>query len=185
MVGDKFKPTLEVPVKTIPWDKSGSYFKRVFRWLCYTRQWKFSEDWYFRLFDGTWVKIRKGFELDGVSVPKPFRFLLQPTGILFIPGIIHDYGYRHDKLIGVAVKESANISTTEITFTLEIVEEFDYYSGMGRAWWDYMFKLVGHQVTRFYLIPNITYLVLMFAGSFAWRRRRKQDNAQIGGKDHE
>jgi hypothetical protein len=166
MIGDKFKPTLEVPVKTVPWDKTGNYFKRIGRWLCYTRKWKFSEDWYFQLFDGTWVKAYKDFILDGASVPKPFRPLLSPTGILFIPGVFHDCGYRHDKLFGVIVKELDD-------GYLEVVSEFDYHSGAGKAWWDHVFKKIGYQVSKFYIIPNITYLALVVGGWPAWKKHRR------------
>ena len=169
MIGDKFKSTLEVPVKTVPWDKSGNYFKRVIRWLFYTRQWKFSEDWYFQLFDGTWVKAYKNFVFDGASIPKPFRFLLSPTGILFIPSVFHDCGYKYDKLFGVVVKELDD-------GYLEVVKEFEYCPGAGKAWWDYVFKRIGYQVTKFYVIPNVTYLALVIGGWFAWDKHRKKEN---------
>lgn len=168
MIGDKFKPTLEVPVKTVPWDKTGNYFKRIGRWLCYTRKWKFSEDWYFQLFDGTWVMAHEGYVLDGASVPKPFRPLLSPTGILFIPGVFHDHGYEYDKLFGVIIKELPD-------GYLEVVSEFDYHPGAGKAWWDHVFKYIGYQVTRFYIIPNVTYLALVAAGSFAWNKNRRRE----------
>ena len=103
MIGDVFIPTLEIPVVTVPWDRGGSYFQRVLRWLRYTRRWRFSKNWYFRLLSGEWIKIPEGFELDGASIPKPFRSLLSPTGILFVGGCFHDYGYMHDELIGVEV----------------------------------------------------------------------------------
>ena len=168
MIGDKFRPTFEVPVKTVPWDKSGNYLKRVIRWLFYTRRWKFSEDWYFKLFDGTWVKAYGDFIFDGASVPKLFRFLLSPTGILFIPGVFHDCGYKHDKLFGVIVKELDD-------GYLEIVREFDYYPNAGKAWWDYVFKKIGYQITKFYVIPNIVYSALIVGGWSAWSKHRKKE----------
>lgn len=169
MIGDRFQPTFEVPVKTVPWDNSGNYFKRIFRWFRYTRQWKFSENWYFQLFDGTWVMIYEDFILDGASVPKLFRFLLSPTGILFIPGVFHDCGYRYNKLFGVIVKELDD-------GYLEVVSHFDYHSGEGKAWWDHVFKYIGYQVTKFYIIPNVTYLALVAAGSFAWNKNRRRED---------
>ena len=168
MKGDIFTPTFELSVVTAPWDRSGGYFHRVFRWLRYTRRWRFGRDWYFCLFDGEWVKIPKGFKLDGASIPKPFRFLLSPTGILFIPSCFHDYGYTHDKLIGIKAG-----SLNDGSFV--VIEEFDYQAGAGRAYWDWLFKQITYQITGLRLIPNVTYTLLVLFGSLAWRKHRRQD----------
>jgi hypothetical protein len=172
MAGVIFTPTLELPVKTIPWDRSGSYPQRVLRWLRYTRRWRFSKDWYFCLFDGEWVKIPKDFVLDGASIPKPFRSLLSPTGILFIAGCFHDYAYEYDKLIGVKADDLGGGSFV-------VLEEYDYQPGAGREYWDWMFKQITYQVTGLCLIPNITYMLLVLFGSFAWGKHRKQDKKQL------
>ena len=170
-----FTPTLELPVKPVPWDRSGNYFQRVLRWLSFTRRWYFSEDWYFRLFDGEWVKIPKGFELDGASIPKPFRFIMSPTGILFIAGGFHDYGYMYNKLLGVKVGPLSDGSYV-------VMKEFDYQPGAGRAYWDWLFKQITYQITGLHIIPNVTYLLLVLFGSFAWNKHRKQDKT-IGGRE--
>lgn len=166
MENSVFTPTLEIPVAAIPWDRSGNYLQKVFRWLKYTRRWRFSSDWYFRLFDGVWIKIPKGFELDGASIPKPFRSLLSPTGVLFIAGSLHDYAYKHDKLIGV---EAGSLNDGSFL----VLEEFDYQSGAGRAYWDWLFRQIAYQITGFHLMPNITYILLGLFGSFAWKKHRK------------
>ena len=169
MIGDKFKPTLDVPLETIPWDKHGSWVSRLIRWLFYTRLWQLTEDWYFQLPDGTWVKIPKGFSrLDGVSSPKIFRFLVQPTGILFIPSVIHDYAYRYNKLIGVTVEKLEG-------GYLKVTGEYDYHPKAGKLWWDNLFRSVGCQVTGFRVLPAITYIALLAGGTFAWDERRREE----------
>lgn len=51
-----------------------------------------------------WVRLREdfatdfgtvpeGFECDGASVPRPFRWLLHPMGVLLPAAIFHDYCY--------------------------------------------------------------------------------------------
>jgi len=175
MKGDIFTPTFELPVVTVPWDRSGNYFHRVFRWLRYTRRWRFGGDWYFRLFDGMWIKMPKDFELDGASIPKPFRFILSPSGILFIASSFHDYGYAYDKLIGVEVEPLDNGS-------FMVIGEFDYRPGAGKAYWDWLFKQITYQTTGLHLIPNVTYAALVLFGSFAWRknRRKRKCSAYVG-----
>lgn len=173
-----FTPSLELPVETVPWDRSGSYLRRVLRWLRYTRQWRFSKDWYFRLFDGAWVKIPKGFILDGASIPKPFRSLLSPTGILFIAGCFHDYAYKYDKLIGIKAGDLGDGSFI-------VIGELDYQPGAGRVYWDWMFKQITRQISGLYLIPNITYTLLVLFGWFSWNKHRKQDKTQMEEENHE
>ena len=170
MIGDKFKQTLSVPIRTIPWDKGNSYFKRLFRWLLYTRKWEFSEDWYFKLNNKIWIKIPKGFIFDGASIPKLFRFLLSPTGILFIPGIIHDYGYRYNKLIGV--------KAIPVDDEFLVIEEFSYHPGAGKMFWDRMFRHISYQITGLLLVPNVVYSAVVLGGAFAWWKRRRQNKKE-------
>ncbi|MBE9594515.1 MAG: DUF1353 domain-containing protein, partial [Proteobacteria bacterium] len=139
----------------------GGYLGRVLRWLCYTRKWKFEEDWYFKLYNNDRIMIPKGFRFDGTSVPKPLRFLLSPTGILFIPGIIHDYGYRFDKLIGVKIDENDK----------EFL--YNYHLGAGKAFWDSTFRRVGYQVCRLYIVTTIAYWAVVLFGFNAWNKCRK------------
>jgi hypothetical protein len=144
-------------VSPIPFSTEGGYLRRAFRWLYYTRRWRFKEDWYFTLFNGDCIMIPEHFCFDGASVPKPFRSLLSPTGVLFLPGIIHDYGYKFDMLIGVKIDG----------------RKFDYHKGAGKAFWDSIFKGVGYQVCRLYTITTIAYWVVVLFGYSAWNRENR------------
>ena len=58
------------------------------------------EDWYFRLpKNKTIIKIPKGFEFDGASIPRPFWWILSPVGLLFIPGLVHMHIKRMGSLV--------------------------------------------------------------------------------------
>ena len=52
------------------------------------RQWRLVEDFVYR----GW-RIPAGFITDGASVPRILYWLFEPTGVLFIPAILHDYLY--------------------------------------------------------------------------------------------
>lgn len=157
-------------ISPMPFDLTGSYFKRVVHWLCFTRQWVFDEPWCFMLYNGDIIVIPKGFCFDGASVPKLFRSLLSPTGILFIPGIIHDYAYTYDQLIGVK-------------WDIDNKSHFyDYHKGAGKLFWDYLFKRTADRSTKFYIIPTLTYSALFCFGFVAWCKHRiqdKQDNVHV------
>ncbi len=44
-------------------------------------------------------KVPAGFVFNGASVPKAFWGLVSPTGLLFVPAIIHDYAYQNGYLL--------------------------------------------------------------------------------------
>ena len=45
------------------------------------------------------VDLNKGFDSDGLSIPKPLRFLFDPFGVALLPDIAHDYAIRHRHLL--------------------------------------------------------------------------------------
>ena len=84
-----------VPIRT----KEVVYFKALWRWFYSIRQETVLEEWPFLLPDETKIHIPEGFEFDGTSIPRPFWVMLSPVGLLLIPGLIHDYAYKYDKLL--------------------------------------------------------------------------------------
>lgn len=87
-------PRLEpIPIDT----KNTGYWKGIWIWLTKKRLWKLSEDWEFRVRDELYV-IPKGFITDGASIPKVVTFFFNPTGILLMGAIIHDYLYIYGQL---------------------------------------------------------------------------------------
>jgi len=79
--------------------KDESTLKKFYLWLTFTRNWQLVEDWSFCLpNEAIIIIIPKDFVFDGVSIPKWLHWFLSPTGILFIPGLVHDFAYRYDYL---------------------------------------------------------------------------------------
>jgi hypothetical protein len=147
-------------VSPLPWDTNCCYVVRVIHWLCFTRRWILEQDWYVELFTGDIIRIPKGFVFDGASIPKLFRFALSPTGILFFPAILHDYAYKYNKLIGIRQGKAG-----EKVF-------YDFAPETGKLYWDYLFRKVGIQVCKLYVIPSITWLALVCFGWLAWWKHR-------------
>jgi len=85
-----------VPIKT----RGLFFWDKIKAWLFTTRKWEVVEDYYLHIpwFNLT-IKIPKGFIFDGASIPRILWPFLSPTGILFIPGIVHDYGYKYNRLL--------------------------------------------------------------------------------------
>ena len=76
-----------------------SWWQSVKDWRKNARKFMVVEDWYYTLPCGTRIMIPKGFIFDGASVPRFLWPLLDPFGILLIPGLIHDFGYRYNFLL--------------------------------------------------------------------------------------
>ena len=74
------------------WGKFKAWFSR--------REWMLMEDpyWFYKLPDGVWIRFPSGFVFDFASVPRPFHPFLNPTGLLLIASIPHDFIYRHGYL---------------------------------------------------------------------------------------
>ena len=84
---------MEMPIlKPLPFPKGRGYTSTLFT---YTRQWMVMEDYQIVLSDFLTIFIPRGFIFDGASIPKMFRGLLSPVGILLIAAIAHDYAYRY------------------------------------------------------------------------------------------
>ena len=145
-------------VRPLPIDtKDAGYLKALWIWLFTVRRWLLTEDWHFTLKSGREIKVPSGFIFDGASVPKIFWFLLSPTGILLIPGILHDYAYKFGYLI-------VEIGDGE---TRRIWRDRDY--------WDRFFREVAITVNGFRFINWVAYFALKYFGWVAWNKHRKAE----------
>lgn len=154
-------PVLQpLPIKT---KNAGNFIFRLFIWIFSTRQWKVCENWQYTLRDGTTIVIPEGFIFDGASVPRLFWMLLSPTGLLFIPGLIHDYGYKYNNLIAIDNEETLR----------------DYNSGSGKLFWDKVFRETSIDVNGFVVINYLAWFMLVIGGWFPWWQHRKSERKLI------
>ncbi len=135
-----------------------SFLDKLLAMVFTVRRWKLQDHWRFHLAEDLEIVIPKGFSFDGASIPKVFWAILSPVGLLLIPGLVHDYGYRYDMLWRVGPGGE--------------VEE--YRKGAGKDYWDGLFQEVGDQVNGFSLINGIAWLAVTLGGEGAWRRYRRQ-----------
>ncbi|WP_415896395.1 DUF1353 domain-containing protein [Neptuniibacter sp. QD72_48] len=151
-------PTIRpLPIKT----KNESLIIRILRWIFAVRKWVLTEDWTYTMRDGTKIVIPKGFEFDGASIPRPLWAILSPTGLLFLPGLIHDYAYKYDQLIGID----------------ENGKRYAYKAGAGKSHWDRVFRETGIDINGVAIIDTLAWLALALGGWYTWRQHRKT-NAQ-------
>jgi hypothetical protein len=146
IAGERMPRIQPLPIPT----KNQSGLRRILVWMFEIRRWQLLDNWFFA-WEGGYVVIPKGFEFDGASIPRPFWFFLSPVGLLLIPGLIHDYGYRFGFLWKIADGEMIRFGTDE-----------------KRRYWDRIFKEIGRAINGFAVIDWIAWLALWIFGGGAW-----------------
>lgn len=138
--------------------------KRLKHWIFSIRKWQVAADWHYTLpGNRPHIIIPKGFKFDGASIPRALWGILSPTGLLLIPGLIHDFGYRYDYLW--ALDEDGAL--------------YKYGKGKGQHFWDLLFRDVGEAVNGMKVIDRISCFTLTVAGRMAWRSNRKRNEPEI------
>ena len=149
-----------VPIST----KSHDPFMRILVWLYEPREWELVSDWQYTLPSGDIIILTKGFRFDAASVPRPLWAWLNPSGLLLIPGLMHDYGYRYQQLW--------KINTASGTVS-------PHMKGAKKAVWDRLLLDVGKQVNGTKVINYAAYLVVCIFGGRAWKKNRKNRKKAI------
>jgi len=138
---------MEMPILTpVPFNRGAGYLETLAR---YTRNWEFVDDYHIQVL-GYDIIIPERFVLDGASIPKILRGLLSPTGILFIPALVHDYAYKYHELILRDTKGERQISP--IT-----KEEADL-----------LFLQIANTVNGLNIVNRTAYVAVKYFGHKAW-----------------
>lgn len=147
--------------------KEKSTLSRIWHWQGFIRQWELLEDWEYQLpHDEVMIVLPKGFTFDGVSIPRPLHWFLSPTGILFIPGLVHDFAYRYDYLW--ALDEEGKL--------------YQYKKDAGRYHWDSMFRQLGLSLNGMKGLNRFARIVLFIFGGISWKKNRKYQAVEIKPK---
>ncbi len=134
-------------------------FSGFWRWLTAKRTWAVAEDWQFLLPGGDPIYvIPAGFVFDGASIPRIFWWFLSPTGLLLIPGLVHDFAYRYDFLVRVGPEGEPGGQVMV---------------GLGKAHWDRLFRVVTREINSVFLLHWVAWLAVSWGGAIAWRNNRK------------
>lgn len=138
-----------IPLKT----RGAGPFMMIWVWLMQSRKWLVAEDWHYAI-NGEAFVIPKGFKFDGASIPRIFWFLLNPIGLLLIPGLIHDYAYKFSKLKFKTGEDGPFMTRTECDMT---------------------FREVAIAVNGFKFINWVAWFMLFIFGGFAYSKHRRGD----------
>ncbi len=134
-------------------------FRRGWNWLTKPRKWEICEDWFYRPFGKPLIIIPAPFIFDGASIPRPFWPLLSPVGILLIPAIVHDFGYKHNHLY----------THTAHGGTVPLWAERD------RKFWDQLFRAMSIEVNGIKTVSEIAYRAVRLGGGPTWNKHRAEE----------
>ncbi len=146
----KYMPSL----KPIPLGdgEDSSVWQSITDWRKNARKFMLIEDWYYTLPNGIRIYIPKGFIFDGASVPRFLWPILDPFGILMIPGLIHDFGYRYNFLLD------------EMGLPI--------YVNYGQAHFDQIFFEVAKKCNGLFITDKTAWRTLRIFGPIAWKNGR-------------
>jgi hypothetical protein len=158
---DKMPKLAPIP---IPTKSQPTHLHKIVAYVTEVRQWQVIENWEYE-FDGRTYVIPKGFVFDGASIPRPLWGILSPIGLLLVPGLIHDYGYRYD-YVWIRSDDSENG-----------YQKVD--AGMGQKHWDKVFYEVGKEVNGLSVLNWLAWIALVLGGKAAWNANRKRNDEEI------
>lgn len=151
--------------------KNKNWFVKQRAWLFDRRFWRTTDYWYYEFVRsanikggyipaGTVFMIPVNFYTDFASSPGIFWPVgMRPTGILLVPSILHDCGYRHD-------------------FYLNQYGE-KIYEGRGKKFHDALFRYVCEEVNDMKTPGYLAYVALDLFGWLAWWNSTKNHNGEI------
>ncbi|NOY61902.1 MAG: DUF1353 domain-containing protein, partial [Gammaproteobacteria bacterium] len=143
----------------IPTKNQEGNLRKAMAGLFEVRQWKLESNWEYKISEETTIVIPKGFIFDGASIPRPLWSLLNPIGLLLIPGLIHDYGYKYDMIWKRG--ENGEIEPC--------------YEGAGKEHWDKWFREVGDEVNGFAPVNTIAWWGVRLGGRGPWKTHRSNN----------
>ena len=137
-----------------------SLLNKILVFVFQVRRWRVEEAFIYQ-YKGKKYAVHAGFEFDGASIPKVLWGLLSPVGLLLIPGLIHDYGYRYN---GIYNLDENNNPVWDETISTQSA-------------WDELFKDIGNEVNNIPILNELAKLGLWLGGFKAWNvwRDKKED----------
>lgn len=140
--------------------EGASVFKKLHTLLFAPQVYILNMDFIYVRENGGRLFVPRKFCTDFASTPRfswPLGFT--PQGLLLIPALLHDFGYRHD-------------------FYLDEKEE-KIYEGKGRAFHDKLFREISNDINDMHVFTFFSYLALDIAGFLAWRSAEKRRTGEV------
>ena len=164
---EKMPVLIPVPIIT----KDMGFWTGIRTWLFTRRIFELGEDFNFTYDRNEQIGdtmseyvIPKGFRTDCASIPRYLSAFLSPTGLLLIPGIVHDYCYR----TGYYPPMKLLIFDLNNSGTHQKNKQFFYEETITRKNSDIWFHKIAISVNGFVVLNYIAYIGLRLTGWWGW-----------------
>ncbi|WP_448548380.1 DUF1353 domain-containing protein [Thalassotalea fusca] len=147
-----------VPIATV---NQKGFLNKLLVLIFSVRKWRVEEAFIFE-FNGKRYAISAGFIFDGASIPKILWAIISPVGLLLVPGLIHDYGYRYN---GIYVLDEDGNPVWDDSLTTQ-------------KEWDQLFSQIGNEVNRMPILNALAGAGLWLGGFKAWNTWRDKKEPQ-------
>ena len=88
-----------IPVPSV---QQPTFYDQLLVYIFVPREWRLLQNWSVDYIEKNGSQVRlvvpKGARCDAASIPRPFRSLFNPTGLLLLPALLHDYAYKYNQL---------------------------------------------------------------------------------------
>ena len=150
------------------------WFNRLLVYLYIPREWELLQSWHWTYIENSGrpderqirLVLPKGFRCDVASIPRPFRALFNPSGLLLLPALLHDYAFEYNQLWQI------DADGNYIPYTWP-----EYYDDREqKRFWDDLLYAAGEQINGVGLVNS----VILFLGRIGlsqptWKMYRKID----------
>ena len=148
-----------IPLSTV---NQKSLLNKILIFVFQVRRWRVEEAFIYE-YKGKKYAVHAGFEFDGASIPKALWGLLSPVGLLLIPGLLHDYGYRYN---GIYSLDENNTPVWDETISTQSA-------------WDELFKDIGNEVNNIPILNELAKFGLWLGGFKAWNAWRDEKEERV------
>jgi len=133
-------------------------FQRVFHFMTYKRKFEVMQEYILWIpYLDSWCFVPSTFIFDGASVPKILNSIFNPTGMLLLGALPHDFGYRYKGLMLV------NCDTRELNF-----------APFSKRQLDEIFHNLNSWESGLPAASKVATGVLKLFGFVGWRQNRKR-----------
>ncbi len=148
-------------IKPLPLRTRGrSLWRRARAWLWDPRVYELQEDYVYTRPNGQQLMIPGGFRTDFASSPRLFWSVgMDPTGILLVPSLFHDWGYRHDFYLAGSGQR--------------------VHCGAGKRFHDKLLRDICHEVNGMRVPGALAWVALDVCGWWAWRDCARRRTGEI------
>lgn len=127
-----------------------------------SRRWRIEDAFSFK-FQNEEYLIPAGFEFSGRSIPRPLWGIFSSSGVLLIPALIHEYGYRYNGIYCIGDQDQPILSHQNKT----------------KEFWDDLFSSIEIDINDIELLSTLVKFCVRKGGKKTWKSFRTKSEVAL------